>query len=160
MRHVTVITLLCLQPALAHAACAPGKANAHPTSQYILKGGTAFDTKTKLTWQRCSVGQTWQDGKGCVGSVQGLTLLQAKLLEKDGWRLPTIEELETLVSLNCTRPAINEQVFPGMDVESLYYWSKTSPREASLYYLNFETGTVSADGDQEPYSVRLVRSER
>jgi hypothetical protein len=116
-----------------------------------------FDKKTHLTWQRCSVGQAWQDGRGCIGTVQGLTLLQAELLETSGWRLPTIEELETLVSSNCTRPAINEEVFPGMDVQHLYYWSKTSPREALLDYLNFETGTVSADGDQEPYSVRLVR---
>ncbi len=158
IRHSPVLILLCLQAALAYSACAPGKPDAHPTSRYILRGGTAFDTRTRLTWQRCSVGQTWQGGKGCVGAVQGLTLLQAQLLEKDGWRLPTIEELKTLVSPSCSRPAINEEVFPGMDIQSLYYWSNTSPREASLYYLNFETGAVSADGDEEPYSVRLVRS--
>ena len=118
----------------------------------------AFDKVTGLTWQRCSAGQSWQNGKGCIGTVQGLAVLQAELLEVNGWRLPTIEELKTLVSPNCTRPAINEEVFPGMDVQSLYYWSKTSPRASSFDYLNFETGTVSADGDQEPYSVRLVHS--
>jgi Protein of unknown function (DUF1566) len=158
MRYIPAVALLCLLPALTHAACDPGKPDSRPTSQYVLKGGTAFDKRTHLTWQRCSAGQSWQDGKGCVGAVQGLTRLQAELLEKDGWRLPTIEELETLVSPSCTHPAINEVVFPGMDLQSLYYWSKTSPRPASLDYLNFETGTVSADGDDEPYSVRLVRS--
>lgn len=156
--RVSAIALLYLHSGLGHAACAPGQPSAHPTRQYLLRGGTVFDTRTQLTWQRCSVGQAWQDSKGCVGAVQGLTLLQAQLLEKDGWRLPTIDELKSLVARNCTHPAINEQVFPGMDVQNLYYWSKTSPREAELYYLNFETGTVSADGDEEPYSVRLVRS--
>ena len=158
MRRIPVVALLCLQTAFAHAACDPGKPAAHPTRQYILKGGLAFDKKTKLTWQRCSVGQSWQDGKGCIGTVQGLTLLQAELLETDGWRLPTIDELETLVDPSCDHPAINQEVFPGMDVQRLYYWSKTPPREAELSYLNFETGTVSADSDQEPYSVRLVSS--
>ncbi len=158
MRAIVVSALWCLQTALVHAACHPGTPDSHPTSRYVLKGATAFDKKTKLTWQRCSVGQTWQEGMGCLGAVQGLTLLQAKLLEQDGWRLPTIEELKTLVSPNCARPAINDEVFPGMDVQNLYYWSSTSPREAELDYLNFEAGTVSADGDEEPYSVRLVRS--
>jgi hypothetical protein len=160
VRYLLLVALVGLQPALARAACAPGQAQAHPTRQYVLKGGTAFDTKTRLTWQRCSAGQHWQDGKGCVGMVQGLTLLQAELLENDGWRLPTIEELETLVAPNCTHPAINQEVFPGMDVQSLYYWSRTSPRDGELDYLNFATGTVSSDSDEEPYSVRLVRSGR
>jgi len=158
VRCIPLLVLLCVQTAIGYAACDPGKPTVHPTSQYLLKGETAFDRKTRLTWQRCSVGQIWHEGKGCVGTVQGLTRLQAELLEKNGWRLPTIEELETLVSPNCSRPAINEEVFPDMDVRSLYYWSRTSPREAALNYLNFETGTVSADGDDEPYSVRLVRS--
>ena len=158
MRYVPVVAVLCMHAALAYGVCVSDGPDTHPTSQYILKGGTAFDKKTHLTWERCSVGQTWQDGKGCVGTVQGLTRLQAELLEQNGWRLPTIEELETLVSRNCTHPAINEEVFPGMDAQSLYYWSKTSSREASLDYLNFATGTVSADSDEEPFSVRLVHS--
>ena len=144
--------------ALVHGACDPKRPNARPLKQYVLRGGTAFDRKTGLTWQRCSVGQTWEDGKGCDGAVKGTTRLQAELLEHDGWRLPSIEELKTLVSTTCSRPSINETVFPGMDVRQLYYWSRTSPREASLYYLNFDNGTVSADGDEEPYSVRLVRT--
>ena len=153
-----IVAFLGLQTALAHAACDAHKANANPTSRYVLKAGTAFDKKSKLTWQRCSVGQTWQEGKGCIGTVKGLPRLQAELLEEDGWRLPTVDELATLVSPTCTRPSINEEVFPGMDVGSLYYWSKTVPREAYLNYVNFETGAVSADSDGEHYAVRLVRS--
>jgi hypothetical protein len=156
--YLVIAALLCLPTMRAHAACRAGKLDSHPTSRYVLKGAKAFDKKTKLTWQRCSVGQSWRDDKGCVGEIQGLTLLQAKLLEQDGWRLPTIEELKSLVSPNCSRPSINDTVFPGMDVQNLYYWSSTSPRESELDYLNFEAGTVSADGDEEPYSVRLVRS--
>ncbi len=147
-----------IQALPAYAACEAGKPTQNPSSQYVVNGATVYDTESHLTWQRCSAGQLWQEGQGCVGTVKGLPRLQAELLEEDGWRLPTIDELATLVSPTCTRPATNEDVFPGMDLHSLNYWSKTAPREAFLNYVNFETGRVSTDADEEPYAVRLVRS--
>jgi hypothetical protein len=29
-------------------------------TRYDIKGGEVFDKKSNLTWQRCSVGQTWK----------------------------------------------------------------------------------------------------
>ncbi len=152
-----VAVVLGLQTASAFAACDTSKPNQKPTSGYVLKGATAFDKATNLTWQRCSVGQTW-DGKGCAGAVKGVPWLDGQALAENGWRIPTIDELKTLVSPTCAKPAINEDVFPGIDKDSYYYWSMTEPRENSVSYLDFATGSVSADAPAEPYSVRFVRT--
>jgi hypothetical protein len=44
--------------------------------RFILDGGDAHDTKTSLTWKRCSLGMTW-DGNGCTGEQSFKTLAEA-----------------------------------------------------------------------------------
>lgn len=63
--------------------------------------GTATNSKTKLTWKRCYEGQTWT-GSSCTGEPKGYTWDEAKKLKsnfagKTDWRLPTIDELHTIV---------------------------------------------------------------
>ncbi len=76
------------------------------------------------------------------------------------WRLPNINELESLVDLSVTNPAINTTVFPSTQAEA--YWSSTTytltlhPDWAGDVY--FSSGTPSVDGKSNPAFVRLVRS--
>ncbi|WP_052501677.1 Lcl C-terminal domain-containing protein [Thiomicrospira microaerophila] len=65
--------------------------------------GTLTDTTTQLIWMRCTVGQTWQ-GNHCHGEAIKMNWHQAIskaetyiYTEKSDWRLPTLEELRTLV---------------------------------------------------------------
>jgi hypothetical protein len=51
---------------VAHAAQNAPAVN----SRYVIQGDTVYDKKTDLTWQRCSVGQRWAEGKGCVGVTE------------------------------------------------------------------------------------------
>lgn len=70
--------------------------------KYILyQNGTAYDKETNLTWMRCSLGQSW-DGKTCNGEAKEYTWRDAIKLKHNfagstAWRLPTIDELESLV---------------------------------------------------------------
>lgn len=65
--------------------------------RYLINNdGTVTDIHTKLTWQRCSVGQTWT-GETCAGEASSFKWDDAMQLAKDGWRLPTVDELDTLV---------------------------------------------------------------
>jgi hypothetical protein len=158
MRAALAVSLcVVMQAAAAHAACDASQPSQKPASQYILKGDIAQDKQTRLTWRRCSVGQSWKDGEGCLGAVKPLTVLSAKQLEVDGWRLPTRDELATLVSPTCSKPAINEDVFPDMDAAHLHYWSSTANGDSYAAYVNFATGMSSFDANDEPYAVRLVR---
>jgi len=154
---VTAAVLFSLPATLAYAACDPAEPAKKPNSQYVIQGATVYDKASNLTWQRCSVGQTWKDGAGCTGEVKVFPWAKTKELERDGWRLPTEAEIETLLSPTCSNPSINEEVFPNMNMKDLYYWSGTGSG-AYASYANFVKGFVSTDAADEPYAVRLVRS--
>ncbi|MDG9670576.1 DUF1566 domain-containing protein [Hahella sp. CR1] len=135
-----------------------------PTSQFVLKGAEVYDTKTGLTWSRCSMGLTWREGSGCVGKVKISTLEGARHfaeLQGHGWRIPTIEELYSLVRRGCSEPAINAEVFP--DVQDLGegspYWSQTPVEEVPIlyYFVDFMTGDIDGHTERFPLALRLVR---
>jgi len=57
------------------------------------------DTETDLIWQRCCIGQQWQEGDAVGGSILFYWQEVQQLLEQPehtGWRLPSLEELTTL----------------------------------------------------------------
>ena len=140
----------------ARATCDKSQPDRTPTSRYVITGATVYDKKTDLTWQRCSVGQKWKDGIGCVGIVQTLKSDESMGQATGNWRIPTENELYSLLALNCKNFSINEAVFPDTGVN--YYWSSTA--DGSYTYMlefrngnaNFFTTALSAG------SLRLVRT--
>lgn len=141
----------------AFAECDPKKPLDPPTARFEMRGSTAYDTRTKLTWQRCSLGQMFEDG-GCTGEVTGFTWNETKALGADGWRLPTRRELVSLVAEACREPAINAEVFPGIDLEITGYWTSTPDGPTRLWYINFTDGSERAyGGSLFRNAVRLVR---
>ena len=142
----------------AWAACDQNAPNNTPASRYVLKGETAYDSQIGLSWQRCSVGQHWSDAGGCVGPVEQLSWDDAQKQGRDGWRAPTLSELQTLISSNCKFPAINEEVFPGMDPSNLWYWSSTPGALVVAWGVGFGRGDPDSSWRTNTVSVRLVRS--
>ena len=74
-------------------------------AQFFEEGHLVTDVRNNIFWLRCSVGQRWDYDTGkCVGTVVRLNQVeiidaieQANKQLGGTWRLPTIEELETLV---------------------------------------------------------------
>lgn len=155
------ITLAAL-PIQGWAKCDANTADNTPTSRYILNDGEAYDTQTKLTWQRCSVGQHWSDEKGCEGTPKSITFTQAQPLKLKLGRTPTIKELKTLISSTCSKPAINTEVFrdikPDAKLDDTFYWSSTANGASDAWHLIFFDGSVHNSYRQHGYAVRLVRN--
>ncbi|WP_167481242.1 DUF1566 domain-containing protein [Acidovorax cavernicola] len=62
-----------------------------------VPGGVVEDRHTGLAWRRCEEPQVW-NGKRCTGTARGYNQVQALLLasRQQGWRLPTIKEVNSL----------------------------------------------------------------
>ncbi|TWI60600.1 uncharacterized protein DUF1566 [Desulfobotulus alkaliphilus] len=144
------------------------------------------DTRTGLVWQRCSLGQEWDNtSQNCVGRAIYYRLEEARQQasnhyfhpndqEPSGLGLPGKEQLLSLVycpgqpqtpdspgSGECDgsydEPTIIQNVFP--DTERITYWTQTPMGEgSSTYYgVNFSTGELSRhNSPNSSYPVRLV----
>ncbi len=157
-------------------------------SHYIVyNNGTVKDIKTGLIWKRCAEGLSGADcsqGKAIEYTWQKAMdhAKQVRFAGHSDWRLPTIEELRTLVYCSngvsqerarhksCSglgwsiydknpyqRPAINQIAFP--QTKSSYYWSASSFVSYPTYawYVGFYNGNVNAINKSNNLRVRLVR---
>ena len=113
--------------------------------------GTVTHKSTGLMWQRFSVGQTW-DGEACIGKPTKINWNDAIKLTSNfagysDWRLPTKDELMTLMSANK-----NQKV--GL------YWSSSAYADysSSAWYVGFLSGLSNYGYKYNNYFfVRLVR---
>ncbi|ODC04596.1 hypothetical protein BFW38_14725 [Terasakiispira papahanaumokuakeensis] len=131
----------------------------------VNQAGEAFDPKTNLIWRRCSMGTTWQAGSGCVGSPASLSLEAAQHAARqagEGWRVPTIDELYSLVDEDRENPAINTTVFPDITAtsEGAPYWSVTPVQGMPrlIFFVDFMSGQVDGHTQGFALAARLVRS--
>lgn len=128
-----------------------------PTSDFTDNGnGTVTHNTTGLTWKRCAEGMTWT-GSTCSGTANGYTWDQASALSTSTWRLPTIDELSSIVESNATNPAINTTIFPF--TPSSDFWSATNTSGSyRARSVNFENGYAGSSYTDREYKVRLMRN--
>jgi hypothetical protein len=127
-------------------------------ADFTKSGNIVTDNSTKLQWQDTADNNTTQkEWREAINYCENLTL--------DGyndWRLPNINELNTLVNINKTKPAIDSTFeYVGGTIFYPYWSSTTSARtgnEDEALFVAFNYGLVGADEkiDTEKY-VRCVR---
>lgn len=95
MKQICISALAVLATAVsATASCLSGPASARLTAQ----NGIVSDPATGLDWQMCLHGQTASES-GCAGPATEVSWLEADRLAEDlGWRLPTLEDLNTVLN--------------------------------------------------------------
>jgi hypothetical protein len=120
----------------------------HPT---VDNGdGTVTVTATGLMWQKLTPNSKlpW-----ISALMYGESL---PLAGYDDWRLPTVKELQSIVTFNGTTPPINPTYFPGTTVSK--YWSSTSYPNMLAYTVDFQWGgSIDLSNKLDLYSVRAVR---
>lgn len=106
------LALVCLGSTLLSAR---SDADARP-GRYVVKPGTVFDTKTKLTWEQdvAPSPYTWTDAGAYCKSLT---------LRNLDWRLPSLKELATLVDDSRVNPAIDQTAFP--DTPARPFWTSS-----------------------------------
>jgi len=126
--------------------------------------GTITDTITGFMWQKCSMGQTYNSvTKGCDGSPNKYTwqdaLAACETLDfagYDDWRLPSRNELHSIVDYSKGALSIDTNYFP--DTESFGYWSSTSDAKDTNFAWRMYFGGIYTYNKTNTYYVRAVRS--
>ena len=137
------------------AQCMPAASNNPAAPRYEIKGGEVVDRQTGLVWQRCGVGQHWTDATGCEGAPVKANWSDAKRAGDGVWRLPSKDELLTLISPTCQGPQVDRAAFPIAG--GAIYWTGTEMNSAYAWYVSLSDGSTFAFSRDAAFAVRLVR---
>lgn len=121
-----------------------------------LKTSTRFVTLPDGYVRDLTTGLDW--GKS---SSEYMNLSKAKdFCVKNGGRLPTMKELQSLVDYTKHDPAIDKDFFP--DTKSAWYWTSdiTAWDKVAVWCVSFNGGNVSYDDEGFNSDVRPVRSSQ
>jgi hypothetical protein len=112
---------------------------------------TVQDNRTGLIWQRAS--SETMTRSDALNYCSGLSLAGTS-----DWRLPTINELLSIVDDTRSFPAIDPSAFPS--TESDHFWTSSplaSASEIGAWYVHFSYGTSGYSNTSSAYRVRCVR---
>lgn len=136
-----------------------------PSSDFKdLGDGSVQQLKSGLIWQRCALGQSW-NGSSCSGNVASFTWEQAKQQQNSlgsytDWRLPTANELATLVDYSTANPAINRELFPGTPTSGFWSSSPYALNTDNAWIVYLSSGFVGYGQKGGATVVRLVRDRQ
>ena len=114
--------------------------------------GTVTDTSTALMWQ--------QDTAGPMAWAEAVAYCERLVLAGyDDWRLPSLDELTSIVNSDYRDPAIDTAFFP--DTKSDHYWSSDASELHSneARHIDFARGHDYEGFRSQRYFVRAVRDD-
>ena len=164
---LTVIVALFVFASLAVAGPVPtwdkqinGKGRFNVLSQF--DGTAVFDKETGRVWEQ-SPGDVDGDGDVDLDDRRSWFIALARCYNKEvggrkGWRLPTIEELASLVDTSQPAPTLPAG-HPFSNVQSSFYWSATTLADltSSAWSVFFSFGHVGIDDKSNVSFVWCVR---
>ena len=133
-------------------------------SNYITRGYFVIDLKNKIEWMTCPVGMVWKENT-CNGIAKKFELkFVPEIIElannqlEGNWRLPSRNELESLICQECQKVKINLKIFPKTPPEPFWTKDKNFWQPKFNWIVNFLNGnTFGRYPGYKPNYIRLVR---
>ena len=147
------------------------------TGEYMTQPWSCvIDNVTGLVWEIKTTNggtsdnsnqYTWPDNTNPTTQELVEATNTAQLCGLTNWRLPTVQEIESLASYNYV-PAIDKDYFPntqgsddGVDDDNKWYWTAELDSDSSnsnVWAYNAYAGSTASAGSGSAYYVRLVSS--
>jgi len=121
------------------------------------------DNNTGLHWQQILpelyYGCTGEDmeGKKCKWQEAVNYCNDLNYGGYNDWRLPTVEELETIVDYGKLYPAVDEAYFPNAPLKGFWSYSSMVGFADNAWYVDLADGDTWGDAKSSEYGVRCVR---
>ena len=111
--------------------------------------GLARDPTTDTIWYRCPGGKHFSNyickGDGLHLNWSDATSYAVEFSRKSGtvWRLPTNDEMKSIMEPSCIAPAINQNVFPSPEIANYWTSSGSWQRKTFKCSVNSYNGSLS-----------------
>lgn len=149
-----------MQPALAAADCK----GFDDASHLVASEDLVIDKRSGLAWKSCLLGQIAQKGL-CAGEAMDLSWLDADALAQtqaaetgSDWRLPMLEEIETLLDPECPNSPFFKAFRFGVDGE-IWTASPGFPVNDVAAIINLQNGSIWGVGKGVSRYVWLVSGD-
>ena len=151
----TCIVLSVLALGCASSALGQERYKVSPDGQEVQ------DSKTGLTWRRCAEGMSW-NGKACAGKPAKFSYVNAQKYvaaqASTRWRLPTKDEMLSLVDKTKKKPAIDGNAFPNTPPTLFWATRPESTDNLNAWIVDFSRGHVFGNNGTKAPHLRLVRA--
>lgn len=77
--------------------------------------------------------------------------------EGKSWRLPSVDELYSIVNYNYVKPSVNAAIFSNM--QKKYYWSEDTFKNDEAYVVGFSIGSVATSKQDQKSYFRCVQDK-
>ncbi len=120
-------------------------------AEFLRENDVVLDTQTKLMWQDNEIG-TKVKWEAAIQRCEDLSLAT-----HEDWRLPSINELRSIIDSSKTSPTIIDGF---TKTSSSFYWSSSNDEviKTRAWGVGFNSGYVSFGGKTNNYYVRCVRA--
>jgi Protein of unknown function (DUF1566) len=152
-----------------HVRLVSGSLAVPKTRRFVQEGGEVYDRTSRLVWRRCFEGQVWT-GATCTGAPTFYRRDEALLHAQEEaaranlpWRVPSINELDTIVDDTRTSPATYEHAFPGVGPFPYDTWSSTPmmrPGQVGLLLMSFIDGRLRMSEEPDRTTAVWLRLAR